>query len=141
VSLMATLVRRKGRLLTARLVYDSMNHRHAKSVRAGTFSMRQEVGRKARQVLGPLMGAALMVYFGYHAVQGDRGLMAWWNLRFEIEKANTTAAELAAERHAIEQRVTLLRPESLDRDMLEERARIMLGAAGPHDLIVPNPGP
>jgi cell division protein FtsB len=86
------------------------------------------------------MGAALMVYFGYHAVQGDRGLMAWWNLRFEIEKANATATEVAAQRHAIEQRVTLLRPESLDRDMLEERARIMLGAAGPNDLIVPNPG-
>ena len=34
-----------------------------------------EVSRKARQVLGPLLGAAVMAYFTYHAVQGDRGLV------------------------------------------------------------------
>jgi cell division protein FtsB len=103
--------------------------------------VRQEFSRKARQVLGPLMGAAVMVYFGYHAVQGDRGLMAWWNLRFEIERANTVLATVSAEKKIIEHRVALLRPESLDPDMLEERARIMLGTAAPNDLIVPEPSP
>ena len=99
--------------------------------------MRQEFSRKARQVLGPLMGAAVMVYFGYHAVQGDRGLMAWWQLRFEIERANIDLATGSAQKKLIEHRVALLRPESLDRDMLEERARIMLGAVSPKDLIIP----
>ncbi len=99
--------------------------------------MGREFSRKARQVLGPLMGAAVMVYFGYHAVQGDRGLIAWWNLRFEIERANETLAEVSAEKKAIEHRVALLRSESLDPDMLEERARIMLGATHPNDRIVP----
>ena len=101
--------------------------------------MRQEFSRKARQVLGPLMGAAVMVYFGYHAVQGDRGLMAWWNLRFEFEHANIALVAVSAEKKIIEHRVALLRPESLDPDMLEERARIMLGTAAPNDLIVPEP--
>jgi cell division protein FtsB len=82
------------------------------------------------------MGAAVMVYFGYHAVQGDRGLMAWWNLRFEIERANTELAKVSTEKKVLEHRVALLRPESLDPDMLEERARIMLGALGPNDLII-----
>ena len=99
--------------------------------------VRQEFSRKARQVLGPLMGAAVMVYFGYHAVQGDRGLIAWWNLRFEIERAATALADVTAEKKSIEHRVALLRPESLDRDMLEERARIMLGAVSPNDIIIP----
>ena len=63
--------------------------------------MRQEFSRKARQVLGPLMGAAVMVYFGYHAVQGDRGLMAWWNLRFEIEHANIALVTVSAEKKII----------------------------------------
>lgn len=99
--------------------------------------MRKEFSRKARQVLGPLMGAAVMVYFGYHAVQGDRGLMAWWQLRFEIERANIDLATVSAEKKIIEHRVALLRPESLDRDMLEERARIMLGAVSPKDMIIP----
>ncbi len=97
----------------------------------------QEVSRKARQVLGPLMGAAMMAYFGYHAVQGDRGLIAWWNLRFEIEKTNTELSRVTAEKQALENRVALLSPESLDRDMLEERVRLMLGVVRAGDLVIP----
>jgi cell division protein FtsB len=102
-------------------------------------AIRKEVSRKARQVLGPLMGAAVMAYFAYHAVQGDRGLVAWWNLRFEIERADAALAAVSTEKAALERRVALLRPESLDPDMLDERARVMLGAIGPHDLIVAVP--
>ena len=97
----------------------------------------QEVSRKARQVLGPLMGAAMMAYFGYHAVQGDRGLIAWWNLRFEIVKTDEELARVTAEKQAMENRVALLRPQNLDRDMLEERARMMLGVVRADDLVIP----
>jgi len=83
------------------------------------------------------MGAAVMVYFGYHAVQGDRGLIAWWNLRFDIERANIALTEVSAEKKTLEHRVSLLRPESLDPDMLEERVRVMLGVVHPGDRIVP----
>lgn len=99
----------------------------------------QHISRKARQVIGPLMGAAMMAYFGYHAVQGDRGLIAWWNLRYEIEKTDFEMIEVTAEKQALEHRVALLRPASLDRDMLEERARLMLGALSPDDTVVPMP--
>lgn len=101
------------------------------------MALGREFSRKARQVLGPLMGAAMMAYFGYHAVQGDRGLIAWWDLRFEIERADAALAEVSAEKKMLEHRVSLLRSESLDPDMLEERARIMLGAVSPDDRIVP----
>ena len=100
---------------------------------------RKDIRHKARQVLGPLTGAALIAYFGYHAVQGDRGLLAWWNLRHEIEKADYELAAVTAEKKILEHRVALLRPESLDRDMLEERARAMLGVVHKDDLIVPDP--
>ena len=80
-----------------------------------------------------------MAYFGYHAVQGDRGLIAWWNLRFELERVDAELTAVSADKQRREHRVKLLRPESLDRDMLEERARIMLGAVHPDDLIVPDP--
>jgi cell division protein FtsB len=100
---------------------------------------RSDARRKVREVLGPLTGAALIAYFGYHAVQGDRGLIAWWNLRYEIEKADYELAEVTARKTVLEHRVGLLRPESLDRDMLEERARAMLGVVHRDDLIVPDP--
>jgi cell division protein FtsB len=99
----------------------------------------QDISRKARQIVVPLMGAAMMVYFGYHAVQGDRGLIAWWNLRYEIEKTNYDLAEVTADKQTLEHRVSLLRPASLDRDMLEERARLMVGSVSPDDTIVPMP--
>lgn len=82
-----------------------------------------------------------MAYFSYHAVQGDRGLLAWWNLRYEIEKTDYEMEAVAAEKQALEHRVSLLRPASLDRDMLEERARLMLGAVHPDELIVPTAAP
>jgi cell division protein FtsB len=94
-----------------------------------------------RQAMAPLFGAAAIAYFGYHAVQGDRGLIAWWNLRYEIEKTDIALAEVGAERQVLEHRVSLLRPESLDPDMLEERARVMLGFVHPDDRIVPLPAP
>lgn len=100
---------------------------------------RREISRKARQVIGPLLGAAVMGYFAYHAVQGDRGLIAWWNLRYEIEKSEFELEAVTAEKQTLEHRVALLRPASLDRDMLEERARVMLGAVHPDELIVPTP--
>ena len=100
----------------------------------------QEISRKARQVVGPLLGALSIAYFGYHAVQGDRGLMAWWKLRYEIEKTSYELTEVTAAKQALEHRVALLRPDSLDRDMLEERARLMLGAISSDELIIPLSG-
>ncbi|MGE0282911.1 MAG: septum formation initiator family protein [Rhodospirillaceae bacterium] len=100
---------------------------------------RKDLGRKVREVLGPLTGAALIAYFGYHAVQGDRGLLAWWSLRQQIEEADYELAAVTAQKKLLEHRVRLLRPESLDRDMLEERARAMLGVVHKDDLIVPDP--
>ena len=79
----------------------------------------------------------MIAYFAYHAVQGDRGLIAWWNLRYELEKTEAALAEVDADKQVIERRVALLRPESLDPDMLEERARIILGFVHPDDRIVP----
>ena len=100
---------------------------------------RNDLRQKVQQVAGPLMGAAMMVYFGYHAVQGERGLIAWWELRREIEEADFELAAVTAQKNVLEHRVSLLRPESLDRDMLEERARVMLGVVHADDLIVPDP--
>ena len=94
---------------------------------------------KASQIFVPLMGAAMLVYFGYHAVQGDRGLIAWWSLRYEIDKADAQLTLVTAEKQALERRVALLRPQSLDTDMLAERAHLMLGAVQGDDLIVPDP--
>ena len=96
----------------------------------------QEFRARVRFVIGPLLGILMVGYFGYHVVHGDRGLIAWWKI-----KQRTAAAKLAmershTERQAIEHRVSLMEPGSLDPDMLEERARLMLNYGHVDDIVI-----
>ena len=83
-----------------------------------------------------MLGACLAGYFVYHAVQGDRGIVAWMQLNQQIRVAQAELAKSDAEREGMEQRVALLSNTSLDLDMLEERARVMLNFAHPDDLVI-----
>ncbi|TDQ81428.1 cell division protein FtsB [Dongia mobilis] len=96
----------------------------------------REIKRRLRQVALPLLGACLTAYFVYHAVHGDRGIYAWLRINQELKAANAEAQALKDERLALERRITLLSSTSLDLDMLEERARVMLNFAHPDDLII-----
>ena len=99
------------------------------------MSFIEEIRTRARHIIGPVLGISAITYFGFHVVQGDRGLMAWWKLRQHIEVASTSLREVSKERKELERRVRLLHPESLDPDMLEERARIMLNYGHIDDIV------
>ena len=78
----------------------------------------------------------LIVYFGFHAFTGDRGLLTS-NQRDETLVAKTRElAQVRAERQDLELRARLLRDSSLSRDLLEERARSLLGFADPRDYVI-----
>lgn len=96
----------------------------------------REIRRRLRQVALPLLGACLSAYFVFHAIHGDRGILAWLRLNQELKAATAEAVQAADDRAAMERRVTLLSNNSLDLDMLEERARVMLNYAHPDDLII-----
>jgi len=100
------------------------------------MSFFKEIRLRARHVIGPVLGISAVTYFGFHAVQGDRGLMAWWKLRQHIEVASINMREVNKKRLALERRVRLLHPKTLDSDMLEERARIMLNYGHIDDIVV-----
>jgi len=65
-------------------------------------------------------------YFAYHSLKGDHGLTAYLKLSGEIIKAEQVLQERREERLLIERRTTLLRPDNLDLDTLDERARAVL---------------
>lgn len=96
----------------------------------------QEIRQRARHVFLPVLGVSALVYFTYHAVQGDRGLIAYVHLTAEIARAQDYLAQVGAVRHGLETDVALLQPESLDRDMLDERARVILGLAEGDEVLV-----
>jgi len=92
--------------------------------------------RRARFVLVPVLGALLVAYFGYHAIEGDRGLLAYLKLTQELKKAEISRDLIAADRQIIERRVALLRPDGVDPDMLDERARLMLNLGRRDELTI-----
>lgn len=96
----------------------------------------KEIRRRASHVIGPFLGLTLVVYFAYHTVQGDRGLMAWWQLNQQVKQAEETLAKLEDTRNTLDRRASLLRPDHLDPDMLEERARLMLNMGHDDEVVV-----
>lgn len=94
-----------------------------------------------RQVIGPAIGASIVAYFIYYAVQGDRGVIALRHLQSEISEAQKALDDVKGERQRMERRAQLLRDDNLDPDMLDERARAMLNLTHPNEVIVPLPNP
>jgi cell division protein FtsB len=103
-------------------------------------SYRDMLLRALRQIIGPVIGVAVVAYFAYHTVQGERGLGRLGQLRQDVGQAEAELARLTSERMAMEHRAQLLRPDNLDPDMLEERARKLLNAAHPDELVILLPG-
>ena len=83
-----------------------------------------------------IFGAMIMVYFGFHAVNGERGLLKYIYLKQEIAEARLTAAKYNQEKTLLEEKVHHLSNKSLDLDLLEERARIVLNMAADDEFII-----
>jgi cell division protein FtsB len=80
--------------------------------------------------------AAMMVgYFGVNAYTGKYGLNARQELDQEIIALTSELARLKRERAEGEQRVSLLRSDRVDPDMLDERVRYQLDYADPRELV------
>ena len=93
------------------------------------------------RIVVPLVAMGAVAYFGYHGMWGERGLLAWMELKQEVAHTKTALAMSMAERDRLAHRVSLLRPESLDRDMLDERARVVLNMMDPDEVLVFGPRP
>ncbi len=90
---------------------------------------------RPRQILAPVIFATVFGYFGYHLVNGDRGLLAMVHLQRETRVAVQNLAEAETTRKIWERRVSELRNQSHDPDMIDERARILLNYSRKDDLI------
>jgi cell division protein FtsB len=86
-----------------------------------------------------MIAAAIVGYFGVNAYTGKYGLNARQELDSEIVSLTSELARLKLERANSEQRVSLLRSDRVDPDMLDERARYQLDYAHPHDLVRATP--
>jgi cell division protein FtsB len=96
--------------------------------------------RRARFILGPVFGIALTGYFAYHLVEGDRGFKAWLHLNREIRAATANLETVRGQRAELELRVSNLRPDHVDPDLLDERIRATLNLVSPDDIVIMQSG-
>jgi cell division protein FtsB len=87
--------------------------------------------------LGLYVGVALLIgYFAVNAFTGNHGLRAQQDLDQQIAQSTEELAGLKAERATWDRRVSLLKSNSLDPDILDERARALLDYVDPRELVL-----
>ncbi len=96
----------------------------------------RELRRRAPHFIGPSIAIYAIAYFAYHMIQGERGLIAWQKLDLKVQQTETEFAALQKEHDILENRVKLLRDESLCPDLLNERAKKVLGYLHPNEVVV-----
>ena len=95
-----------------------------------------DIRKRLKQSVAPTVCIALAAYFAYHAFQGDRGVLAMNRLNKEIELAKLELAKSEQKRNRLENKVSLVRPDGIDPDLLEELVRRQLGMIHPDDLVI-----
>lgn len=99
----------------------------------------REMRRRAKALIGPVLGLALIGYFAYHLVEGERGLRAWLRVTQELRGARDSLAAVTAERAALEHRVSHMRSERVDPDLLDTQVRRSLDVAAPDEIVIMQP--
>ena len=99
----------------------------------------REIRRRSKVLVGPLLGIALTGYFAYHLVEGDRGLRAWVRQTHELRIAKENLAAVSAERAELEHRVSHMRPDHVDPDLLEAQVRKTLDLVRPDEIVIMAP--
>ncbi|WP_158305849.1 FtsB family cell division protein [Parvularcula bermudensis] len=89
--------------------------------------------------LQPVAAAFLVVTTGYNAlltVNSDEGLIVAERLEADIAARRDHLAALQSQKTALEERTDRLREDRLDKDLLDEKVRSVLGLARPDEYLV-----
>jgi cell division protein FtsB len=98
--------------------------------------VRRNIGRWRRRLLVGALAFSAIGYFGWHAFHGNYGIFAKEQLEARVAAQLVELEDVRSQRKALERRVALLKAQSLDPDILEERARESLGLSHPNDVVV-----
>src|ERR1051325_9744324 len=99
----------------------------------------REIRKRIRALAGPVLGIMLTLYFGYHLVEGDRGLRAWVRLSQELRQAKEELAAASAKRTELQHRVAHMRANQVDPDLLDSQVRKTLDVLRPGEIVIPVP--
>lgn len=74
-----------------------------------------------------IIGISLSFYFCFHLLAGHRGYFRLMSLENKMTQISQEYASLTQERQKLETKVVMMRPGSVNKDLLEERIRSVLG--------------
>lgn len=98
------------------------------------------IRRRARAILFPLLlysvSGAAGGFFIWHAINGERGLKTQDEYQQKIAGLEKELAGLGAERALWRRRIELINGAIIDRDLLDEQARAVLGRDDKNDLVI-----
>ena len=96
--------------------------------------------KRLRATLYPLalycVSGAIGGYFVWHAVNGERGLKTKDEYEHKIASLRGELEELKLEHASWDHRIALLSGREIDRDLLDEEARVLLDRVNRNDLVV-----
>ena len=78
----------------------------------------------------------VIFYFAFYAFYGERGIRKYLYLRHEVEYARDLAEQYKLKKEHLAMEVKRLSPDSLDLDLLDERARIVLNFVGQDEFVI-----
>jgi cell division protein FtsB len=100
------------------------------------MSTRQRKRSKLKPLLLPVSCLLIISYFAYHAVEGEYGLSAHARLADKRAVLEHELAGFRDDRLKLERQVRLMRSQSLDTDLVDERARRALNLAHRNDVVI-----
>jgi cell division protein FtsB len=100
------------------------------------MSTRQHRKSYLRPLIVPVIALGFSGYFAWHGWHGSFGIEARRQLAVEAKRLDAELDKVKAERKVVERRVALLSSASLESDMLDERAREILGFANAKEIAV-----
>lgn len=86
----------------------------------------------------PAITLILLCFFGYNAVMGPNGVLAYKEIHQQLDARATEFRTLEKQRNELKNRVELLDGKrGADLDMVEEEVRKQLNVVRPDEMIVP----
>jgi cell division protein FtsB len=89
-----------------------------------------------RALVMPLATAAFLGYFGYHAFNGAFGIWSRDRLQEQSAQLSSQLTDLKQQRAALETKVSRLRPEGLDADLVDASARTQLNLLRSDEVVL-----
>jgi cell division protein FtsB len=85
----------------------------------------------------PAITCAIVAYFGYYAIWGERGMIALADTQARLGLQQEQLGQLQVARQRLQHRIDLMRPGNVDSDLVEELARGQLMEGTPGQIAVP----